>query len=273
MEFLSSIITTILDLLVAPFGAERHTLGLVWLSLLSGAGMALVFKATINTRSILAAKARFRSYIYEMRIYQDSIRAVFIAFIHSLWSNVIYVRSILPPVLVLVIPTILLLAQLDERYGASHLPVDGTTVLTVRLVGGVDPHEEDAALTCGPGATVDAGPVRIPGTNEISWRVRIDVPGAHEATLSIGGVEYPVRLVAMPAYRMIGRMRGSKSLEPLLHPGMLPIPEKSRIEHVHVNYPSASYPLLFWRVHWLVIFLFYAVVGAAVIKLLVGFDI
>ena len=273
MELISRIITTILDLLVAPFGAERHTLGLVWLSLLSGAGMALVFKATTSVRRVRAAKARFRSYIYEMRIYQDSLRAVFAAFFQSLWSNVLYVRSILLPVLVLVIPMILLITQLDERYGASHLPVGEATVLTVRLAGGADVHETDAALTCGPGATVDAGPVRISGTNEISWRVRIDETGTHEAVLSVGGSEYTVHLVAKPAYRMIGRTRGAKSLEPFLHPGTSPIPEDSEIEHLHVDYPRASYPLLFWRVYWLAIFLFYAVVGGAAIKLLVGFEI
>lgn len=273
MEYISKIITLVLDLLVAPFGAERHTLGLVWLSLLSGVGMALVFKATTSGRRIRTAKARFRSYIYEMRIYQDSLRTVFTAFFQSLWSNVLYMRSILPPVLVLVIPMILLITQLDERYGASHLPVGEATVLTVRLSGGADPHETDAALTCGPGAAVDAGPVRIPGTNEISWRVRIEEAGTHEATLSIGTREYTVQLVAEPAYRMIGRTRGAKSLEPLLHPGMPPIPEGSEIEYVHVDYPHASYPLLFWRVNWLLIFLFYSVVGAALVKLLIGFDI
>ncbi len=273
MEFISRTITLILDLLVRPFGAERHTLGLVWLSLLSGAGMALIFKATTNPSRIRAAKARFRSYIYEMRIYQDSLRAVFVAFFQSLWSNALYVRSILPPLLLLAIPMILIITQLDERYGASHLPVGETTVLTVRLAGDAAPNETDAAITCGNGAKVDAGPVRISGANEISWRVRIEEAGTHEAVLSIGGFEYTVRLVAESAYWMIGRTRGAKALEPFLHPGMPPIPDGSRAEYVHVDYPCASYSLLHWRVHWLVIFLFYTVVGAAAIKLAIGFEI
>jgi hypothetical protein len=273
MEFISRIITLVLDLLVTPFGVERHTLGLVWLSLLSGAGMAFVFRATTKARRIRAAKARFRSYIYEMRIYQDSLRAVFAAFFQSLWSNILYVRLILPPVLILIVPMILLIAQLDGRYGAGPLPVGEATVLTVRLSGGAGAHETYVALTSGTGATVDAGPVRIPGSNEISWRVRIEEAGTHDATLSIDGFDYTVHLVAEPAYRMIGRTGGAKPLEPLLHPGMPPIPEGSGIDYLHVDYPSASYTLLFWRVHWLVIFLFYTAVGAAAIKLLVGFEI
>jgi hypothetical protein len=273
MEFISRMITLILDLLVRPFGAERHTLGLVWLSLLSGAGMALVFRATTDAKRILAAKNRFRSYIYEMRIYQDSLGAVFTAFFQSLWSNILYIRAILPPLLILVIPVILIINQLDERYGSRHLPVGGTTVVTVRLAGGADPHETDADLACGPGATMEAGPVRITGTREISWRVRAEEAGTHGATLSIGGAVYPLRLVAENAHWTIGRARSTKSLEPLIHPGMPPIPDDSKIEHVRVYYPRASYPLLVWRVHWLVVFLFFSIAGAVAIKLLVGFEI
>ena len=273
MGFMSRIITIILDLLVRPFGPARHTLGLVWLSLLSGAGMALVFKSTTNPSRIRAAKARFRSYIYEMRIYQDSLRTIFGAFFQSLWSNILYIRSILLPVLILIIPMILVITQLDERYGASHLHVGDSAVLTALLASGGDPQEIDAGLTCSPGARVDAGPVRIAGTNELSWRVRIDEAGTHEATLSIGGDEYSMRLVAEPAHWKIGRTRGVKALESLIHPGMRPIPEGSKIEYVHIDYPRAAYQLLFWKVHWLVIFLFYSVVGAAAIKLLIGFEI
>jgi hypothetical protein len=273
MEFISRMITLILDLLVRPFGPERQTLGLVWLSLLSGVGMALVFRATTSPRRIRAAKDRFRSYIYEMRIYQDSLRAVFVAFFQSLRSNVLYVWSILPPLLILVIPMIVIIAQLDERYGASQLTAGGTTVLTVRLAGGADPHDADIALTVPPGARIDAGPVRIPVENEISWRVRVEEPGTHEAALSIGGLEYPIRIVAEPGYWMIGRTRSAKLLEPLIHPGMPSIPGDTVIERVRIDYPGASYPLLFWRLHWLVIFLVYAAIGAVAVKLAVGLEI
>jgi hypothetical protein len=273
MEFISRMITSILDLLVRPFGPERHTLGLVWLSLLSGVGMALVFRATTSPRRIRAAKDRFRSYIYEMRIYQDSLRAVLIAFFQSLRSNVLYVWSILPPLLILVIPMIVIIAQLDERYGAAHLNIGDVSVVTIRLAPGSDPYDTEVSLASGPGARVDAGPVRIAGANEISWRVRIDEPGTHEATISIDGAPYALLLVAESGYRMIGRTRGAKALEAFIHPGMPPIPGDSGIERVRVDYRRASYPLLFWRVHWLLIFLVYTLVGAVAIKLAVGFEI
>ena len=211
MEFISRAITLILDLLVRPFGQERHTLGLVWLSLLSGAAMALIFRATTDPSRIRAAKARFRSYIYEMRLYQESLRAVFAAFFQSLWSNLLYVRSILLPLLILVIPVILLINQMDERYGAANLRVGDSAVLSVLLAGG-DPATTDASLSCGPGAVVDAGPVRVAATNEISWRVRILEEGTHEAALSIDGVTYRLRLVAEASYWRIGRSRGVKAL-------------------------------------------------------------
>jgi hypothetical protein len=265
MESISRIITLILDLLVRP--------GLVWLSLLTGAGMALVFRATASPERIRAAKNRFRSYIYEMRIYQDSLRAVSIAFFKSLWSNLLYIRAILPPLLILTIPALLVIYQLDERYGASHLSPGETTVVTVGLSGGADPAGIDAGLVFGQGASVDVGPVRIPGEREISWRVRIEEAGTHEATLSVDGPSYTVRLVAESAFWTIGRAKRSGPLDAFAHPAMPPFPASSNIESVRIDYPASSYPLLFWRVHWLVIFLVYTVVGAVAVKLAVGFEI
>ncbi len=72
---------------------------------------------------------------------------------------------------------------------------------------------------------------------------------------------------------MIGGARGSSFIEPLLHPALPPIPDGSPIESVTLRYPPARYPLFFWRVHWIVAFLFYSLVAAAAVKLVVGFEI
>ena len=273
MESLSRIVTIVIDLLVRPFGPERHTLGLVWLSLLSGAGMALVFRATARAEAVRAAKARFRSYIYEMRIYKDSPRAVSGAFAGSLRANVSYLRAVLPSLLILAVPVIILIGQLDARYGAGHLHAGDTTVITAMISGAPDTETADATLACGSGARVDAGPVRIPGAGEISWRVRIEERGTHDATIATGRGRYTFRLVAEPAHWIIGRTKGEGPLAALLHPGMPPLPDGSKIERLEIDYPGASYPLLLWRVHWLVIFLVYAAVGALAVKAAIGFEI
>jgi hypothetical protein len=274
MNAVSKIITTVLDVLLVPFGRAQHTLGLVWLSLLTGVAMAYVFKATSDERAIRRAKNRFTSYILEMRIYQDDLRVVFGSFFRALSANVLYLRSILKPVLVLIIPVVLVFMQLDERYGRSQLSPGSTTVLTLRLARGADLYEPGVSIACSPGAAVDAGPVRIFDTREIAWRIRIASPGTHSATIVAGGFQYSLPIVAEPSYRMIGHSRStSPFFEPLLHPALPAISRGSPIESVRIHYPGASYPFLFWDVHWIVLFIVYSLIAALAMKLIVGFEI
>jgi hypothetical protein len=273
MELISKIITAVLDALLIPFGEGRHALGLAWLSLLTGVGMALVFKLTSDTRKIKQAKDLGKSFILEMRIYRDDAGTIFASFFRSLRANLVYLRHMLPPFLAIVVPAALIFMQLDERYGRSHLPAGSTTVLSVFLAEGAGALAERSSVACGPGVAVEAGPVWISGTRELAWRLRIDAPGTHDVAISIDGSEYVVPLVAETAHRMIGHARSSSVIESLLHPGLPPIPDGSPIETVRLRYPGARYPLLFWRTHWIAAFLVYSLIGAAAVKLVVGFEI
>jgi hypothetical protein len=274
MNALSKIITAVLDVLLVPFGDTRHTLGLVWISLFTGAAMALVFKLASDGRDVRKAKDRFASYILEMRLYQDDLGTVFVAFFKSLWSNILYLRSILKPLLIIIVPVTIVFLQLDERYGRSHLPVGSTTLVTVRLTEGLDPFAADAALSVESGAAVEARPVRIRETREITWRLRIDSTGTHRAALAMGEFAYSVPIIAEPAHRMIGHARSrTPFFEPLLHPALPAIPRGSPLESVRIQYSRASYPLLFWDVHWIVIFIVYSTIAALAVKLVVGFEI
>ncbi|MDI6809300.1 MAG: hypothetical protein QME66_10005 [Candidatus Eisenbacteria bacterium] len=274
MDFISKIITWLLDLLVLPFGKTHHTLGLVWLSLLTGVGMAFVFKLTSNQEKIKKSKDRFKSFILEMRIYQDDLGAIFRAFLNSLKANLAYLRYIVVPFLVIIIPAAIIFMQLDERYGRRYIAPGSTTLVTIRLVRGADPYAVSSSITCSPGVSLDAGPVRIREERELDWRLRVDSSGTHTVTISIDGHEYKIPLVAEPSYRMIGSTRAASSfIESFLHPAFPAIPKNSPIKTVKLRFPGASYPLLFWHVHWILIFLVYSLIGAAVVKFLVGFEI
>ena len=274
MDLISKIITSVINLLLIPFGRTHHTLGLAWLSLLTGVGMAYVFKTTSNQEKIRKTKDRFKSFILEMRIYQDDLCAIIAAFFNALGTNLVYLRLILKPFLVIIIPVVIIFMQLDERFGRSHMLPGSTTILTVRLVDGADPYEISSSIKCGPEVSVDAGPLRIRDKRELNWRIRVDSPGTHTIMLSIDGQEYKVSLVAEPAHKMIGHSRSaSPFIESFLHFALPPIPGNSPIKTVRLRYPSASYKLLFWSVHWIVIFLVYSLIGAVAMKLIVGFEI
>lgn len=273
MSFLATLITGLFNLIVAPFGAG-HTIALIVLSLLTGVLMAFIFKWTQNPRAVRAAKDKLKARILEMRIYQDDPALIVSAFGHTMTANLRYLGTMIVPFLVLIVPVILIFMQLDERYGRTFLPIGGKTILSVQLKDGFDPYATQVDLEIANGVVQDSRPVRITSTREIGWRLRVDGWGTFPATLRAAGTSYTFPIVAEMQHRMIGHTReGSSFLEPLLHPHFGPIPEDSPIERVSLVYPPARYSLLFWKVHWIAIFLVYSALSALILKFVIGFEI
>jgi|GEM_PF-144962 len=274
MEYIAKIINLIMDIVLVPAGKTHHAFGLAWLSVLTGIGMAYVFKATSSQQRIKAAKNRFKARILEMRIYQDDLFSILAAFFGSLRANLWYLSLTLKPLFIMIVPVIIIFMQMDERYARVNFSPGDETILSVRLAGGSDPMSDAVTFECGEGVSVAAGPVRIPKLGEIDWRLRIDSPGTHTLTLSAGGETYRIPVIAEKSHRFVGAHRQASSvIEPLLHPGLPPIPQGSAIEAVRIEYPGTSYAFLYWHFHWIVIFVIYSLLGALAMKRLIGFEI
>ena len=114
-------------------------LELVWLSLLTGVVMAVVFKYAQNARAIRAAKDKLKGRILEMRIYQDDPALIVKGFFGAMRANLRYLGTMLVPFIALLIPVVIVFMQMDERYGRRNLDPRAQTILSVQLKEGLDP--------------------------------------------------------------------------------------------------------------------------------------
>ena len=138
-------ITWLFDVLLLPFG-QHHTLGLIWLSLLTGVAMAFIFKATSNQEAIKRSRDRFKAYILEIRIYQDHLTDILSGFWGTVRANLVYLRYALFPIFILIIPVVIVFMQMDERYGRKPFENGDASLLSVRLAPGTDPFRVDAGI-------------------------------------------------------------------------------------------------------------------------------
>ncbi|MFQ5512432.1 MAG: hypothetical protein ACE5EO_11360 [Candidatus Krumholzibacteriia bacterium] len=273
MDAIARMITALFDIVLVPYG-DRHTVGLVALSLLTGIAMAYVFKWTSDAAAIKAAKEKLKGRILEMRIYQDDPVLIVRGFGGTLGANGVYLGTLLKPFLILIVPVVIVFMQMDERYSRRPLSEGETTIVSVALKQGVDPFRTEVGLSVNGGVAQDARPVRVGETGEIAWRLRVTGPGTHEVTLSGGGGLYTFPVVAEDGYRMIGHVRNAGGLvEPMLHPALAAIPEGSPFERITVDYPGASYPFLSWHLHWIAIFVIYSFAAAIALKFIIKFEI
>ncbi len=264
MAVLSSIFTAVFDALVFPFGAHR-TLALVVLSLLAGAGLAMLYKATSNETRIRRTRDIFKARILEMRLYPDDIVLITRALFGAIASQGAYLRVALKPILVVLVIALPIFFQFEARFAPRPLDPPQHVLVTATLKDGLDVRDDDVSLHGTDGVRIDPRSVRAVASHEIVWRVAVRDAGNQALTLSAFGTDYRFPLATRERPKAIGGERRARSLfDPLLHPGLPAIPQNSPIAAVHIGYDNDTYTAFGKRMGWLSVFLIASLVGAIV---------
>jgi hypothetical protein len=194
------------------------------------------------------------------------------------WS---YLKLTLKPMLWMIVPILLLIAELQFHYGYSGLEPGDQAVLTVLLKDdaeamGRGDEKPAVRLNAPPGLRVESPPVWIPSLQEISWRVGAERPGKYELEIETSGEAYTKSVLVSD---VIAR-RSPIRLEPgffnqLLYPAEDPLPKNSPFRSIELGYPEHEVDVFLfgWRLHWIIVFFILSVVFAFSLKSLFGVTI
>ncbi len=275
MSILNSLLRSVTDALLSPFRALPALVGLVILSAVFAVVALYIFKWTSNQDKIEAVKRKIHAGLFEIRLFNDELKAILRAMFDIFRHNVTYVGLSLPPLLVMMIPFVLVVAQLQFQYGYTGLEPGEETLVKVVLKeeraadfkkGGKPPLE----LLAPEGLTVHGPSMWAYPINEASWRLTAEEWGAYEIELQWEGGESVTKsvVVSEEEIQLCSPSRlASGFLNQLLYPAEDPLPGDSPYESIEVNYEGgdvATY-LFGFRTHWLIIFLVLSVLLAFVL--------
>jgi len=267
MGVLNSAFGAIFDVVFAPFRSLGPWPGMIFISLATGVVMLLIFKKTSNQEAIKRAKNQIKARLLEIRLFKSDTAGTFRSQGAMLGANARYFAHAVRPMLVMFIPVLLILSQLNLRYGAASLRPGEQALVKVKLAEGVGALATAATLRAPDGLAVETPPLRIDEEGEIDWRIRADAPGLHRLALDIGGATVE-KLVAveqgMPA--KISPLRARKFFDLLLYPGEKPLPKSAPVTSIKVDLPPQRLPLFGGGVNWLVAFFVLSLVFGFALK-------
>jgi hypothetical protein len=240
---------------VAPFRSLPAIVGLGAVSLLTAVAMLLVFRATSNQPRISTVKRAIHASLFEMRLFSDDLRAMFRAQLELLRHNLVYVGLSLVPMLWMLGPILLLIAQLQFYYGYSGLEPGQSAIVKVQLRDGASIDGSQASLEAPSGIRIETPSLWIPTLREVAWRIMPERVGDYELSVKLGdrtltksvqvsdglGRRSPVRLV-------------NTFLNQLLYPAEAPIDSGSPVSSISVSYPERSIAFFGWPLHWMVVY-------------------
>ena len=256
------------DLLLSPFRQLPPIVGLCVVSLLTAAAMLLVYRATSDQRRIEQVKRGMVAALFEIRLFNDDLPALFRAQGEMLRQNAAYLRLSLVPMLWMMVPIGLVVAQLEFQYGYGGLTPGRPVLIKAQLRRAPAPQSANAAsgavaAPVAPPATLDApSAVRVltpavwfPATQEVIWQITPDAPGAYVLKARIGGDTFTKTLDATDRVIRRSPMRVSAGfLNQLMYPAEAPLPDGGEVASISVAYPPRAIRVLGWDVSWIIVY-------------------
>lgn len=270
MATLNSILRGLTNLIMTPFGGMPAIVSLVLISIPCTLLALYVFKWTSDQDKIEAVKRDIFGGLFEIRLFNDNLGLILRAIGSILRHNARYVALSSVPLVVMIVPFVLVVAQLQFQYGYDGLKPGETALVKVEL----DPDwavtyqdgKPPIELLTPEGLQVTTSSMWAWPINELSWHIQADTPGTYEMQLAWEGdkVTKTVDVTdAETALRSPIRHAGG-FLDAVLYPAEDPLPATAPIKRIEVSYTDASIRTFLFgiEIHWLIVFLVLTVVMA-----------
>ncbi len=246
-------LTLFFDWLLKPFAALPPAAGLYAVSFGTGILFLKLFGLCSNQAKIKAAKAKIQAHILEIVLFRNHLGLSLNATIKALGTNLLYLRYALVPFLVLMVPAILILAQLYLRYEHRPLKVGDETWVTVKVA---DRQAIDRlTLSASEGLEVIQPPLVLKAKYEASWRVKALAPGKEQLKVQDENKTYDVNVYIGESAPLLSSGRFKSWLKSLLYSTERTLGPDAAIDEIFVKYPKVNYPFLGMHAHWMLIFL------------------
>src|SRR4249920_997963 len=114
---LNGILDSVFDALLRPLARLPPLASLAIVSLATAVIMLLVVRRTSNQHALDQVKRQIHAALFEIRLFNDDLRAIFRAQADMLRHNLTYLRLSLAPMIWMFVPFVLVIAQLQFQYG------------------------------------------------------------------------------------------------------------------------------------------------------------
>lgn len=278
MTWINSILRTVFDAVLSPFSAMPEIVGIALVALVCSIGMLWIFKRTSNQEALAAVKSRIHAGLFEIRLFNDDLPAIFRAQTQILKANAKYLWHSLPPLIWIIVPFFFVVAQLQFHYGFKGLAPGDTALVTVRLSEDAEAltgeGKPKAALELPEGLVAEAGPVWAPALRQMTWRIGAKAPGDYRALVTFAGDEIQKSIVVTDQVTRLSPNRVAKGfLAELIYPAEAPFETNQGIASVDVSYADREVNFFGWRTHWIVAFFILTIVFAFVLRTPMGVTI
>ena len=249
---------------LAPIAVLPGWLSIAIISAVTGFFFLIVFKYTSNQRAIRRVKDDMKAQMLAIKLFKDSLSVTLMAQCRLFKGALLLLVNAIVPMLVMILPMSLLLAQMAPWYQYRPLLPQEHAVLTVELNGNIDESWQIVNLEYNPSFVETLGPVRILSKRQICWEIKALQDGYHRIMLQTGQQYFEKDLAVGDGLMRISSKRpGWEWTDILMNPVEGPLPPDSIVRSISIDYPGR--PATMTGANWWVAYFFVALIAFAFI--------
>ncbi len=239
MSIINAFMTGLFDVLYWPFVGGPGWLSLIVFSALASLFGLLIYKYTSNQTAIRGIKDSIKADLLAIKLYRDDLKVMFRSFGGVLSGSVRLLRYSLVPLAVMIVPFVLAMAQLAERYQWRPFRIGEIAVISARFAPDVDLMKAGVSLEVNGHAVVETPPVRIPSTYEALWRVRAAQNGIETVAIRVNGDSTTKRLTIGEGFDRVTPFRSASGFwDRMLYPSEPPMNGDGPVRAISIRYPD-----------------------------------
>ncbi len=238
MSWLNAVANACGRLLLAPIAVLPGWLSATLVAAVTGVLLLVIFKYTSNQRAIKRARDEIKANLLALKLFKDSTWVLLTAQRRILrGAGKLFVLSLVP-MLVMMVPVILFMAQLATWYQARPLRVGEETIVSLKLNGEVNSPWPEVRLEPNEALEIKTGPVRVASERAIYWDVTARRPGGEPLVFRVAEERAQKELAIGDGYVRLSPLRpGWNWSDALLYPDERPFRPNEVIQSIAVDYP------------------------------------
>lgn len=242
-------------------------IALVVLSAVLGFVMLLIWRYTSNQKAIADVRRQISAHLLATRLFRDNLAVTFLAQRQIIWQALRLLGYSIRPMMIMMVPFVLVMAQIGLRYEPRPLAVGERAGVCVTLRSAERMYGMGDRIALPDDLAADAhDPCRAEALRTVDWRITPKQAGVHRLVFGDGADRVEMPLVVGGDLDRISTVRGGGFWDRLLYSAEPAIPASSIFESIRIEYPSRSTPILGWDVHWLVSLLVLSIVFGLLFK-------
>lgn len=244
----------------------------VFLSLITGLVMVVVFRYTSDQRAIRWAKDRLKAHLLAVLLFQDQLGVVLRSYARILGGTGHYLRLAFKPLLFVIVPMTFLIVQLDRYLGEVPVQTGQAFLVKARLAKAAS--LDGVSLQLPPEMRTTAPPVHVPADNEVIWRVVAAKEGRYDIDIGASGKTFTKQTVVSSGWVRLSpvRLRG-RWWERFFVSGETALPENGAVESIRVMYSDRLLRFAWLEWSWIWLFFVLSILAGFFFKTVLGIEV